>query len=146
MLKYIYHHSKKGGIVLKKKILLLFTMIVLVLGVSSCSEKNNVDSSSTTGDYESKATIELVEDGEKFKEETLEFNEDEKLLDIMKRNLDIVEKDGFIESIEKKSQDPDKNKYWLYEVNGEMAQVGANEYKLKDGDKVLFRLEELKNE
>lgn len=33
------------------------------------------------------------------------------------------------------------NKYWIYYVNGEMAQVGADKYVLKGGDKVEWRFE-----
>lgn len=32
-------------------------------------------------------------------------------------------------------------RYWIYYVNGETAKVGASDYKLKEGDKILWRLE-----
>lgn len=34
------------------------------------------------------------------------------------------------------------NKYWIYYVNGEMAQVGAGDYIVQPGDRVEFRFEE----
>lgn len=36
-------------------------------------------------------------------------------------------------------------KYWIYYVNGKSAKVGASQYVLKTGDKILWRLEAEKN-
>lgn len=36
-------------------------------------------------------------------------------------------------------------KYWIYYVNGESAKVGASQYVLKEGDKILWKLEAEKN-
>ena len=47
------------------------------------------------------------------------------LLDVMKAQLKIVEKDGFISSINGVEQVPAENKYWLFDVNGTMSPVGA---------------------
>lgn len=34
------------------------------------------------------------------------------------------------------------SRFWLYYVNGEQAQIGADQYVTKDGDTILWRLEE----
>lgn len=62
------------------------------------------------------------------------------LLDIMKENFDIEETDGFITSINGEEQDTEAGKYWLYDVNGEMGMVGANEYKVQEGDLIEWNL------
>lgn len=62
------------------------------------------------------------------------------LMDVMKEEFEIEETDGFISSINGHAQDEKEGKYWLYNVNGEMAQVGANDYELQDGDLVEFNL------
>ncbi len=129
---------------MKKRLLSIALLLTVVLTFVGC--KNNSNTDSTSSEYKLQATIELIEDGESFKKETLSFNEGEKLLDVMKRNLEVSEKDGFITSIEGHSQDENSNKYWLYTVNGKMAEVGANQFELHDKDEVVFTLEELKNE
>lgn len=111
---------------MKKRLLSIALLLTVVLTFVGC--KNNSNTDSTSSEYKLQATIELIEDGESFKKETLSFNEGEKLLDVMKRNLEVEEKDGFITSIEGHSQDEKTNKYWLYTVNGKMAEVGANQF------------------
>ena len=41
------------------------------------------------------------------------------------------------------SQDEGKNQYWMYYVNGEMAQVGIGDYEAKEGDKIELRFEQM---
>lgn len=129
---------------MKKRLLSIALLLTVVLTFVGCKSNSNTDS--TSSEYKLQATIELIEDGESFKKETLSFNEGEKLLDVIKRNLEVEEKDGFITSIDGHTQDEDSNKYWLYTVNGEMAEVGANQFELHEKDEVVFTLEELKNE
>lgn len=130
---------------MKKRFLNLLLLLVVAITFVGC-KNNSATDSTTSNKYSLEATIELIEDGESFKKETLNFNDGEKLLDVMKRNLEVEEKDGFITSIEGHSQDENSKKYWLYTVNGDMAEVGANQLELHDKDKVVFTLEELKNE
>ncbi|MEJ8751998.1 DUF4430 domain-containing protein [Lagierella sp. ICN-221743] len=130
---------------MKKRFLNLLLLLVVAITFVGCKNNSNADST-TSSEYSLKATIELIEDGESFKKETLNFNEGEKLLDVMKRNLEVEEKDGFITSIDGHMQDEDSKKYWLYTVNGEMAEVGANQFELRDRDEVVFTLEVLDNE
>lgn len=130
---------------MKKRLLSILLLLAVAITFVGCKNNSNTDST-TSSEYSLEATIELIEDGVSFKKETLNFNEGEKLLDVMKRNLEVEEKDGFITSIDSHNQDEDSNKYWLYTVNGEMAEVGANQFELHDKDEVIFTLEELKNE
>lgn len=130
---------------MKKRFLSILLLLTVTLTFVGCKNNSNADST-TSSEYSLEATIELIEDGESFKKETLDFNEGEKLLDVMKRSLEVEEKDGFITSIDGHTQDEGSKKYWLYTVNGEMAEVGANQFELHDKDEVVFTLEELKNE
>lgn len=45
----------------------------------------------------------------------------------------------FIEGIGKTKQNPIKNLYWLYYINGEFAQVGSGSYQAKPGDSFSWR-------
>lgn len=76
-------------------------------------------------------------------EVSIELQDNKNLLAILKKNFDIEESGGLITSIEGEQQDPKKNVYWMYEVNGEPANVGAGDYILNSGDKINFDLHEV---
>lgn len=66
------------------------------------------------------------------------------LLDILDENYSIeVTEEGFLTTIEGASQNADENIFWLYEVNGEMANEGIAEYEVKDEDEITLDLQEL---
>ena len=78
--------------------------------------------------------------------ETLSISEDQTLLDVLTElniadpNLQLTTKEypglgTLVESMAGKANGTD-NKYWQYKVNGVMPQVGADHYKLVDGDTV----------
>lgn len=51
---------------------------------------------------------------------------------------------AFIEEIKGIKNDPQKNIFWMYYVNGKSADVGASAYHLQPGDLVEWRYEEFK--
>ncbi len=63
------------------------------------------------------------------------------LMDVLKQHFEVEETDGFITSIEGHSIDEQEGIYWMYDVNGEMASVGATELELTDGDHIHFDLQ-----
>jgi len=62
------------------------------------------------------------------------------------RVADIEADSGLVTSIEGVEQDEDKNLFWLYYVNGKLAQKGAAEVKLAAGDVEWSDLHNWKNE
>jgi hypothetical protein len=48
--------------------------------------------------------------------------------------------DAFVTSINGKAADSAKKEFWEFLVNGKSAEVGAGSYKLKDGDKIEWRI------
>lgn len=127
-----------------KKLLLLLTAIFTLAACSPATSEESASTATTaaTAVAENSVTVDLKVDGEAVagaaKEVTIQ--EDAILLDIMKANYDVVEKDGFISSINGHKQDEAAGLYWTYTVNGEMASVGAGEYKLTPGDKIEWNL------
>lgn len=59
----------------------------------------------------------------------------------MEEHYELEEADGFISAINGHEQDEEAGKYWLFDLNGEMAEVGAAELELSDGDLVEWKLE-----
>ncbi|MGO4937634.1 DUF4430 domain-containing protein [Fundicoccus sp. Sow4_H7] len=138
---------------MKKSFLLFSSVFILAACANTTQEAESVEevatsvestqaSSEADADADALAvTINLSVPGEDFessKEITIE--EGAMLLDIMKENFDVVDEDGFITSIEGYEQDPDAGLYWLFDVNGEMAEVGAAELELKADDIVDWSL------
>lgn len=137
-----------------KKLLLLSTALLLV----ACGQTTNdtveeaapetvetTVESSTEADSAQEEVInitvsvdgEVIEEGE----QEVELEDGKNLLDLMEANFDIEQTDGFISSINGCEQDEEAGKYWLYNVNGEMAEVGAKELELNDGDRIEWKLE-----
>ena len=62
------------------------------------------------------------------------------------RVADIESDSGLVTAIEGVEQDADKNVFWLYYVNGKLAQKGAAEVKLEAGDVEWWDLHNWKKE
>lgn len=95
-------------------------------------------------EQEEAVSITISEDNgaEIIAEEEIPVEEGDILFNVMEENFEVeATEDGFITSIEGVSQDEENGKYWMYEVNGEMAEVGAQEYELSPGDEVTFDLQ-----
>lgn len=56
------------------------------------------------------------------------------LLDLMQRYFIVEDDNGFITSIQGKAASNADQTAWMYEINGEMAMIGAAQYQIKDGD------------
>lgn len=81
------------------------------------------------------------EDTESLSKE-LEVAEDSNLLEIMDVNYDIeATEDGFMTAIEGYEQDESEGLYWLFDVNGEMGEVGAADYIPSESDAIEWKLE-----
>ena len=135
---------------MKKKQLLLSGLILGMFLISGCTTQANEATLTTTTTQESvspieqTATIILQEDGKEITKEVVSFEPGAVVFDVMDEHFEIVHQDGFITSIDGMTQDEAANKYWLYDINGEMALKGAKELALQDGDEILFKLEEMK--
>lgn len=87
------------------------------------------------------ATIRLEEDGKELLSKEVSFSEGATLYEVMQANFEIADDDGFITAIDQHEQNPDKNKYWVFEINDEQVMKGAKEVQLQPADKVVFKLE-----
>lgn len=112
---------------------------------SSTTQTQTTAATTTTAASEHQATLNITVDGNAISNSpfTLTFKDGDNLLDVMKANLQIEEKDGFVSSINGNAQDGAANKYWLFDVNGEMSPVGAKEVILKQGDVIDWKLDVL---
>ncbi len=131
-----------------KKIVGLVVLLVALTGCGSKQADTTKDSSKeiassevvSSEKTEKAVKVVLQEDGKEFSTKDIEIKEDALLGDIMADNFKIGEENNMIASIDGKKQDNKAQKYWIYQVNGKEAEIGANEYKLKAGDEVVWNL------
>ena len=81
--------------------------------------------------------------------ENVKLKEGKTVFDLLKKvteenNLEFSYKEYpdlgvFIESIDNFKNDPEKNLWWQYWVNGEFGKVGVSNYQLKNGDLVEWK-------
>ena len=88
-------------------------------------------------------TLSVTEDGELITdgEQVVEVTEGALLLDVMKDYYTIEESETFISAINGVEQDEAAGKWWLFDLNGEMAPTGAGETELQAGDLIEWKLE-----
>lgn len=103
------------------------------------------ESSKQVVDQNATVTLNISVDGQPVEGSpfALEVEKGTKLLDVMKEHLDIQEANGFISSINGIEQNTGEHqgKWWLFDYNGKMSEVGASEVILNDGDIVDWKLE-----
>lgn len=130
-----------------KKIIGIFAaaLFLTACGQAPTTTTTQETTTATTVAQSTTVTLNITKDGEAIEGSpfTLTFKEGDNLLDVMKAQLKIVEKDGFIYSINGVEQVPAENKYWLFDVNGTMSPVGAKEVILKAGDVIDWKLNKL---
>lgn len=130
-----------------KKIIGIFAaaLFLTACGQAPTTTTTQEATTATTAAQSTTVTLNITKDGEAIEGSpfTLTFKEGDNLLDVMKVQLKIVEKDGFISSINGVEQVPAENKYWLFDVNGTMSPVGAKEVILKAGDVIDWKLNKL---
>lgn len=131
-----------------KKIVGILTAAIFLTACGQAPANTNSTTTSvetTTVAQTTSVTLNVTKDGKAIEGSpfTLTFKEGDNLLDVMKAQLKIVEKDGFISSINGVEQVPAENKYWLFDVNGTMSPVGAKEVILKAGDVIDWKLNKL---
>ncbi|WP_067725398.1 DUF4430 domain-containing protein [Oceanobacillus damuensis] len=138
-----------------KKWMLMFTVIILSAGLLiGCTSEDDTNQNTSVSTNETSDTEQVAEDsvritvsineGEEFvTEEEIEIEEGDILMDVMEENFYIeTEFDGtYITSIERVAASDEDGTAWMFFVNDEMPTVGASEYELSPGDKVVFDLQ-----
>ncbi|MEN2766148.1 DUF4430 domain-containing protein [Ornithinibacillus xuwenensis] len=141
-----------------KKLLFKFMAVLITLVVMvGCSEEdstnNEQQSQGTTTEQsnesennseqqeEASVHIKLSQDkeAEVIEEKDIVIEDGDTLMDVLKANFEVEEKDGYVNSIEGiNDKDKELKKFWMISVNGKAAEVGANDIVLKDGDEVVL--------
>ena len=128
-----------------KKVWLIAGVAASLLFMSGCQNNEETKASSTVQSTtqtveqaEVTATISLVKDDKTMDEKTITVAEETSVMAAMQANFEMAEDKGMITSIEGVEQSEKENSYWMYTVNGEMAEKGASDTIVMDGDEIVF--------
>lgn len=132
---------------------LLFSILLILVGCQNGADNNTTKENGNTTNQGTDtaqeeevqaltASIELLdlEDNE-VDAKTVEFEEGQSLMDVLKENYEVDETDGFINGVDELVANSEEQQFISIEVNGELAVVGANELILEDGDEISLSLE-----
>jgi len=62
-------------------------------------------------------------------------------LTLLKENAEVIEENGFVQSINGYQASEEGQEYWAFYLNGQLSQIGANQYITKDGDEIVWKIE-----
>ncbi|PRY83656.1 DUF4430 domain-containing protein [Alkalibacterium olivapovliticus] len=127
---------------MNRKLHYLFgTAIVVVLLVVGLWTQDLASNTPTTADQDQEVQVVIIAQGEEVNTDTLMVAADTTLMELMQQHYDlIVTADGFVESIEGIEQEPEKNLYWVYEVNEEQVTEGAETFIPEENDTIIWEL------
>lgn len=126
-----------------KRLLRICVSVLTALVLLGCSTTSNQPTASSQVEETSQlleATLRITTDGQN-STENVRFEAGDSVMDVLEEYYDIEEENGMVTVIDGKSQDPASNTYWMYKVNGSLAEKGAAEQILQEGDDVEFYLE-----
>ncbi|RKQ37695.1 DUF4430 domain-containing protein [Oceanobacillus halophilus] len=138
---------------MKKRHFIFIVLFLIIGGLAACSSNSdqtqNNASTSTTNSSQTEEVAEnhvritvSINDGEEFvTEDEVPIEDGDNLLDKMEEHFFIEQESGFITSIERVQASEEEKTAWIYSVNGETPNVGAADYELESGDKVVFDLQ-----
>ncbi|KGX83604.1 hypothetical protein N783_01975 [Pontibacillus marinus BH030004 = DSM 16465] len=132
-----------------KQMLRVLIVSLFMLGalVACGGEESPTTSNENNNEAKQEENQEVVQvtvsqnNGEKvIAEKEVEIKEGTSVMEVMKNNFDIkaASGGGFITTIEGVKAEQSEKMAWFYTVNGKEAQVGAKEYELEPGDKVVW--------
>ncbi len=117
-----------------KKISILLTLLPFLF-LTACGTGQDQNTSESI-----QITLTITHD-ESTDSQELTVESDDTVMEILKENHTVVEENGLITEIDQVSQNPSSNTYWMYKINGMLAEKGANDQSVSEGDEIEFYLE-----
>ncbi|GFH42437.1 hypothetical protein Hs30E_09880 [Lactococcus hodotermopsidis] len=123
-----------------KKTITILATTSFAFSLSACGNKAQTPQKNNLAKTTATITLDFENDQKIDETKTITIAKNQSLLEALKENFKIEETDGFITAIDDHAQDTAANKYWLFNINGKMADKGAADIQLKKGDEVAFYL------
>ncbi|MSB16238.1 DUF4430 domain-containing protein [Finegoldia magna] len=144
---------------MKKKLLVLLMLVFALTACNADKDKaqepqkteqaktdENKSEEKASDSQATKVSIVLMDEvnNKEILKEDAEIKKDENLQSYLEKNHKAVFEKGMMTELEGIKQDPAKKQYWMYYVNGKMAEVGIGDYKVNENDKIEFKFQEMK--
>lgn len=120
-----------------KKLLLPLSLFLSFLALAACSIEDKEEASD---DVHYQATLVVTVDGKEDKK-TVTVEQGDSVMDVLEDHHQVEEEGGMVTAINGVSQDPAAKTYWMYKVNDKMAEVGAEDLEVQEGDTIEFYME-----
>lgn len=120
-----------------KKLLLPLSLFLSFLTLAACSIEDKEEASD---DVQYQVTLVVTVDGKEDKK-TVTVEQGDSVMDVLEDNHQVEEEGGMVTAINGVSQDPAAKTYWMYKVNDKMAEVGAEDLEVQEGDTIEFYME-----
>ena len=145
--------------IMKKKLLVLMMLVFALTACNADKDKaqepqkteqaktdENKSGEKASDSQATKVSIVIMDEVNKKEilKEDAEIKKDENLQSYLEKNHKAVFEKGMMTELEGVKQDPAKKQYWMYYVNGKMAEVGIGDYKVNENDKIEFKFQEMK--
>lgn len=130
-----------------RNLFVLTAVVTMLFGCTSGGEQQ--PETKTSSDEESSEQVEQTivitisedEGANVINEKEITIEDNQILMDVLKKEFEIEEENGFITGIEGIVADESEKEAWALFVNDEMAMVGASDYELQFGDHVVLDLQ-----
>ncbi|MDY5973630.1 DUF4430 domain-containing protein [Streptococcus hyovaginalis] len=119
-----------------KRMIIPITLISSICLLTACA--NNEKAKLTDSSDDIKVTVSVKPQGEKESTKEVTVDKDDSVMDALEEGFEVEDDNGFVTEIDGHQQDPSKNLYWMYDINGKMAEKGAEDMIVSDGDKIVF--------
>jgi hypothetical protein len=127
------------------KVKRIFSKLAILVMVLSLFTGTSIASAATTAKAPvQKAQIQIYKDGKLWYKKTVTLKKGDTIMSATKRYYKVVDKNGFVDSINKVKSNNKTGKYWFLKVNGKSATKGANQIKIKAKDKIVWSYEKWK--
>lgn len=120
-----------------KKLLLPLSLFLSFLTLAACSIE---DKEEVSDDVQYQVTLVVTVDGKEDKK-TVTVEQGDSVMDVLEDHHQVEEEGGMVTAINGVSQDPAAKTYWMYKVNDKMAEVGAEDLEVQEGDTIEFYME-----
>lgn len=119
----------------------IFPVVLVVLVFISLISFRSRPASAPINQDTITVTQEIISPDSQPNKQTFSASSSDSVLDLLKRTQTVTTKDydfgTLVESINGVTNGTD-SKYWLYQINGKAADVGASQYKLQDKDIITW--------
>ncbi|GBG94202.1 hypothetical protein LFYK43_06610 [Ligilactobacillus salitolerans] len=122
---------------MNKKIVLVMGLLMALL-LTGCANTGQEQDPN-----QARVVYQLKSGDKKLAQKKITVEKGSKVVTGLKKAWSVKLQNGMVTQIDGHAQDPDRDRYWTYEINGKEAKKGVNQQKVYDQDKIVFTLKDI---